>query len=213
MFRNPKLASACSGSAKRAWSFTARFSMERVSSETLQDSRQLLLTHVPYILNETSVLKALIVTLTRFRLSCMFWPPKLGSENRLCEIMSLNSNVQRQRILNAHIQKIMLGRVQLTVGVKQACNPQPFDPSITIELSVHLDFRNSLHAISIPLSVVRWRLTMCSYHCSILLSTPTLIAVTIVAVRLTMNMWLNSVQPTRYLAQNQKVSEYSWPIC
>jgi len=74
-------------------------------------------------------------------------------------------------------------------------------------------FRNCIHAIIIHLPVVRWSLTMHSDHRSVLLSTPTLIEVNIVLVRLTMNMWFNSVQLTRKYVHNHNANECSWPIC
>jgi hypothetical protein len=213
MLRNYDIASACSGSVKGGWTFREIISTERVSSGTLQDCLQLLLTHVPYFLHEASGLKAAITNLTRFWLRCMFRLPKLISENQLYETISINSKVWRERILTAHIQKRILRRAQLSVKVEEAGNPQAMNPSITIYHLVQLDFRNWQHSISIPELTVTWHRTMCSYHCSILLWTPTLIEVAIVAERLTMNLWCNSVQLTTYLEHNQNVSEYSWPIC
>lgn len=70
--------------------------------------------------------------------NCMFGPPKLISENRLFEPKSIERAL-RERILKAQVMRRQLRRVQLTVRVRQACNPQPWNPSITISTSVHLN--------------------------------------------------------------------------
>ena len=154
---------------QKSWSLRARISKDGFCSATLEDGRQLLLTHVPYLLNESYVLNALNADLTRFWLTCMFGPLQLVSENRLCEPISIKSEVRRERILKAHIKKRQLRRVQWTVRVRRACIPHPLNPSITIYTSVHLNFWNCMHmhAIIILLPAVRWCLTIHPYHCSI----------------------------------------------
>jgi len=65
--------------------------------------------------------------------NCMFGQPNLISENRLCEPISIKSEVRRERIVKAQVKKRQLRRVQLTVSVRQACFPSPaMNQSITI---------------------------------------------------------------------------------
>ena len=81
---------------QKSWSFRARISKDKFCLVTLQDGRQLLLTHVPYLLNLAWVVNALNANLTRFWLTCMFWLPKLISEKRLCGPISIKSECSKR---------------------------------------------------------------------------------------------------------------------
>ena len=113
--------------------------------------------------------------LTWIYTKCIFGRPKLISENRLCEIISIMSEVQRERILNAWVQTWQLWRVQLTFRERWAPNPRPLNLSITMESSVHLNSRNCMHVIMILLPAVRRHRTMHPYPCCVMLSIPTCI--------------------------------------
>ena len=111
---------------------------------TLQDGWQLLLTHVPHLLKEAYVVKSLNQDLTVFWLNV--W---LGHQNSYPELHYVDQipsrKALRERILKARARRRQLRRVQLTVRVRRAWNPQPLNPCITISTSVHLN-SPELHA-------------------------------------------------------------------
>ena len=65
----------------------------------------------------------------------MFSLPKHISENQLHEPTSFRREIRREKIMKAPVKQRQLWRVQLTVWVRQVCNPQQLKPCITIYIS------------------------------------------------------------------------------
>jgi hypothetical protein len=127
--------------------FSVRISKDKFYSATLQDGRQLPLTHLPYWLKEAKFFKSLNQDLTVFWLNVC-----LSRQDGYPKIDYVDQNrsrgALRQRIVKALVMRRQLQRVQLTVRVRRACNPQPLNPSITISTLVHLN-SPELHACNL----------------------------------------------------------------
>jgi len=76
---------------------------------------------------------------------CVFRPPSLVSGNKLCEPISIMTEVWRQRLLKARVMKRQLRRLQSTVAVRWTCNPHRINLIVTIQSSVYLN-STKLHA-------------------------------------------------------------------
>jgi len=96
------------GLCQKSWSSRARISNNRFFPATVQDGRQLPLTHVPHLLNEAEGLNPFNADFTQFCLPCMFGPPKHGSDNRLCEPISIRCEVRRENLESSRSEKSAL---------------------------------------------------------------------------------------------------------
>jgi hypothetical protein len=128
---HPKIASASSSSVKRAAAW------ERESQKT--DSAQWLYkmagnsrSPMDHTYSKRPKFSMLECRPNSILTKCMFGPPTLVSENRLCEPISIMREDRREGLMQAQVMKRQLRRLQLTVRVRRACNPQWMNLIVTI---------------------------------------------------------------------------------
>ena len=107
----------------------------------------------------------------------IFWLRKLISDIRICELISIMREVRKDPLLKGEVKKWQLRRLQLTVSVKRACNPQRMNHIVTIWSLVHLNSAELHWRMQSSFLCPLWENVLLCIHtyCSISLSTSTFI--------------------------------------